>query len=133
MHHVKMIRSMPNTPMQVCEGCTMYSANHAVSKQDLEKIHLLFSSLGYAQLVAEPMIGAVGPLTGCGPAFVYTVIEALADASVKLGVPRAMAIQCAAQTVLGAAKTVLQTGRHPAELRDEVGKFSVHNKANNII
>lgn len=98
----------------------MYSAGKNVTKSDLEKVHLLFSSLGFAQLVAEPMINTVGPLTGCGPAFVYTIIEALADGSVKLGVPRAMAIQCAAQTVLGAAKTVLETGRHPAVLRDEV-------------
>lgn len=111
---------MPNTPMQVCEGATVYAAGSSVTAGDLDKVHLLLSSLGYAQLVAEPMINAVGPVTGCGPAFVYTIIEALADASVKLGVPRAMAIRCAAQTVLGAAKTVLQTGRHPAELRDEV-------------
>lgn len=114
---------MPNTPMQVSEGCTVYSAGTNVTQHDLEKVHLLLSALGKAYLVAEPMIISVGALTGCGPAFVYTIIEALADGSVKLGVPRAMAIECAAQTVLGAAKTVLQTGRHPAVLRDEVNKL----------
>lgn len=98
----------------------MYSAGTNVTENDLQKVHVLFAALGVAYLVAEPMIAAVGPVTGCGPAFVYTIIEALADASVKLGVPRPMAIQCAAQTLLGASKTVLQTGRHPAVLRDEV-------------
>lgn len=120
MNVLKVVRSMPNTPMQVAEGCTVYTPGKYVTLPDLEKVHLLLGSLGIAQQVPEKMIGMVGPMTGCGPAFVYTVIEALADGSVKLGVPRQMAIQMAAQTVLGAAKTVLQTGRHPAVLRDEV-------------
>lgn len=120
MSVIKMVRSMPNTPMQVGEGCTIYSTGKYVALQDLEKVHILLGSLGIAQQVPETMINSIGPVTGCGPAFVYTIIEALADASVKLGVPRQMAIQFAAQTVLGAAKTVLQTGRHPAVLRDEV-------------
>lgn len=117
---LKVVRTMPNTPMQVAEGCTIYSPGRYVTLSDLEKVHLLLASLGIAQQVPEKMINQIGPMTGCGPAFVYTIIEALADGSVKLGVPRAMAIQMAAQTVLGAAKTVLQTGRHPAVLRDEV-------------
>lgn len=120
MKILKIVRTMPNTPMQVGEGCTIYTPGKYVTLPDLEKVHLLLSSLGIAQQVPEKMISQIGPMTGCGPAFVYTIIEALADGSVKLGVPRQMAIQLAAQTVLGAAKTVLQTGRHPAVLRDEV-------------
>lgn len=117
---LKMIRTMPNTSMQVGEGCTVYTGNSHVSHQDLEKVHIMFNSLGLAQQVPETMIDAVTGVTGCGPAFVYTIIEALADGGVKQGVPRQMAIQFAAQTLLGASKTVLLTGKHPAVLRDEV-------------
>ncbi|XP_023173865.1 pyrroline-5-carboxylate reductase 1, mitochondrial [Drosophila hydei] len=117
---LKIIRTMPNTSMQVGEGCTVYAGNSHVMHQDLEKVHLMLNSLGLAQQVPEPMIDAVTGVTGCGPAFVYTIIEALADGAVKQGVPRQMALQFAAQTLLGAAKTVLLTGKHPAVLRDEV-------------
>ncbi|KAH8414270.1 hypothetical protein KR215_001751 [Drosophila sulfurigaster] len=117
---LKMIRSMPNTSMQVGEGCTVYCGNSHVLHHDLEKVHLMLNSLGLAQQVPETMIDAVTGIAGCGPAFVYTMIEALADGGVKQGVPRQMAIQFAAQTLLGAAKTVLLTGKHPAVLRDEV-------------
>ncbi|XP_022210887.1 pyrroline-5-carboxylate reductase [Drosophila obscura] len=117
---LKVIRTMPNTSMQVGEGCTVYTGNARVTHQDLEKVHLMLNALGLAQQVPEQMIDAVTGLAGCGPAFVYTIIEALADGGVKQGVPRAMALQFAAQTLLGAAKTVLITGKHPAVLRDEV-------------
>lgn len=115
-----MIRIMPNTPMQVGEGCTVYTAGSYIVQQDLEKVHLMLNSLGIAQQVPESMIDAVSGVSGCGPAFVYTIIEALADGAVKNGVPRQMALQFATQTVLGAAKTVMITGKHPAVLRDEV-------------
>lgn len=115
-----MIRTMPNTPMQVGEGCTVYTPGQYVSHHDLEKIHIILNSLGIAHQVPEKMIDAVGAISGCGPAYVYTFIEALADGGVKLGVPRQMALQFAAQTVFGAAKTVLETEKHPAILRDEV-------------
>ncbi|XP_034662404.1 pyrroline-5-carboxylate reductase [Drosophila subobscura] len=117
---LKVIRTMPNTSMQVGEGCTVYTGNSRVTHQDLEKVHLMLNALGLAQQVPEHMIDAVTGVAGCGPAFVYTIIEALADGGVKQGVPRAMALQFAAQTLLGAAKTVLITGKHPAVLRDEV-------------
>ncbi|KAI8119775.1 Pyrroline-5-carboxylate reductase [Lucilia cuprina] len=117
---LKMIRTMPNTPMQVGEGCTVYTAGSYIVQQDLEKVHLMLNSLGIAQQVPESMIDAVSGVSGCGPAFVYTIIEALADGAVKNGVPRQMALQFATQTVLGAAKTVMITGKHPAVLRDEV-------------
>jgi len=129
MTTLKMVRTMPNTPMQVGEGCTIYSPGSYVTQHDLEKVHLLLNSLGLAQQVPEKMINSIGAVTGCGPAYVYTIIEALADGSVKQGVPRQMAIQFAAQTLLGAAKTVLQTGKHPAVLRDEVcspGGTTIH-------
>lgn len=115
-----MIRTMPNTPMQVGEGCTVYAAGSYIVQQDLEKVHLMLNSLGIAQQVPESMIDTVTGVSGCGPAFVYTIIEALADGAVKNGVPRQMALQFATQTVLGAAKTVMITGKHPAVLRDEV-------------
>lgn len=115
-----MIRTMPNTSVQVGEGCTVYTAGSYVKQQDLEKVHLMLNSLGIAQQVPESMIDAVVGMAGCGPAYVYTFIEALADGAVKQGVPRAMALQFATQMLLGAAKTVLITGKHPAVLRDEV-------------
>ncbi|XP_011190431.1 uncharacterized protein LOC105217228 [Zeugodacus cucurbitae] len=117
---LKMIRTMPNTPMQIGEGITVYSPGSYVKQQDLEKLHLMLNSLGIAQQVPETMIDAVSGVAGCGPAFVYTIIEALADGGVKQGVPRQMALQFSAQMLLGAAKMVLLTGKHPAVLRDEV-------------
>lgn len=121
---LKMIRTMPNTPMQIGEGITVYSPGSYVKQQDLEKLHLMLNSLGIAQQVPESMIDAVSGVAGCGPAFVYTIIEALADGGVKQGVPRQMALQFAAQMLLGAAKMVLLTGKHPAVLRDEVTNFT---------
>lgn len=120
IQNLKMIRTMPNTSMQVAEGCTVYSPGTNVTQHDLEKIHLMLNTLGIAQQIPERMIDPVTGLAGCGPAYCYTIIEALADGAVKNGVPRQMAIQFAAQTLLGSAKTVLLTGKHPAALRDEV-------------
>ncbi|XP_033233055.1 pyrroline-5-carboxylate reductase 1, mitochondrial-like [Drosophila pseudoobscura] len=97
----KVIRTMLNPSMQVGEGCTVYTGNARVRHQDLEKVHIMLNALGLAQKVPEQMIDAVTGLAGCGPAFVYTIIEALADGGVKKGVPRAMALQFAAQTLLG--------------------------------
>lgn len=115
-----MIRTMPNTPMQVGEGCTVYSPGQYVTHQDLEKVHIILNSLGIAHQVPEKMIDSVSAMSGCGPAYVYTFIEAMADGGVQQGVPRQLALQIAAQTVFGAAKTVLETEKHPAILRDEV-------------
>ncbi|ALC46064.1 P5cr [Drosophila busckii] len=120
MEEPKVIRTMPNTSMQVGEGCTVYTGNERVTPQELAKVHLILNSLGLAQQVPESMINAATAVAGCGPAFVYTIIEAMADGGVKQGLPRAMALKFAAQTLLGAAKTVLLTEKHPAVLRDEV-------------
>lgn len=72
MNTLKMVRTMPNTPMQVGEGCTIYSPGSYVTQHDLEKVHLLLNSLGLAQQVPEKMINAIGAVTGCGPAYVST-------------------------------------------------------------
>lgn len=80
----------------------------------------MLNQLGLAYEVQEAQINGITGLTGCGPAYVYEIIEALADGGVKQGIAREMAIKMAAQTVLGAAKTVLETGKHPAVLKDEV-------------
>lgn len=115
-----MIRAMPNTPMQIGEGCSVYSSGSCATQHDLEKVHLMLNALGIAQQVPEALIDSIAAVQGCGPAFIFTVIEALADGGVKQGVPRQMALQFASQAVLGAAKTVLVTEKHPAVLRDEV-------------
>ncbi|GAB0088826.1 Pyrroline-5-carboxylate reductase [Sergentomyia squamirostris] len=117
---LKIIRSMPNTPMQVGEGCTVFSPGRYVTQHDVEKINMILNSLGTAQEVPEKMINAFSAITGCGPAYIYTIIEALADGGVKQGIPKQTALQVAAQMIYGTAKTVLETGKHPAVLRDEV-------------
>lgn len=115
-----MVRCMPNTPLQVGCGCTVFANTATVSKEDAAYINSLFNALGIGEQVAESLIDAVSGLSGCGPAFVYIIMEAMADAAVKIGVPRSMSINFAAQTMLGAAQTVLVTGKHMAILKDEV-------------
>lgn len=111
---------MPNTPLQVGCGCTVFTNTENVSNNEVQYITSLFNSLGLAEQIPENLIDPISGLSGCGPAFVYTIMEAMADGAVKNGVPRKMANSFAAQTVLGAAKTVLATGKHTAVLKDEV-------------
>ncbi|XP_058057094.1 uncharacterized protein LOC131208377 [Anopheles bellator] len=126
------VRTMPNTPMQVGLGCTVYcaEANRSSRVEPLyEALKSMLGSLGVAFEVQESQMNAVTGLAGCGPAYVYQFIEALADGGVKQGIPRAMALQLAANTVMGAAKMVLATGKHPAVLKDEVcspGGATIH-------
>ncbi|XP_052866168.1 uncharacterized protein LOC128272406 [Anopheles cruzii] len=126
------VRTMPNTPMQVGLGCTVYcaEANRSSTVEPLyEALKSMLGSLGVAFEVQESQMNAVTGLAGCGPAYVYQFIEALADGGVKQGIPRAMALQLAANTVMGAAKMVLATGKHPAVLKDEVcspGGATIH-------
>ncbi|XP_011707995.1 PREDICTED: pyrroline-5-carboxylate reductase 1, mitochondrial isoform X2 [Wasmannia auropunctata] len=115
----RIIRSMPNTPMMVGEGITVYCSNNAESK-DLEMVDMLFSYIGMSENVPESLMNGIGGLSGSGPAFAYLIIEALADGAVKMGVPRPMATKFAAQVLVGAGKMVLETGRHPGQLKDEV-------------
>ncbi|XP_076239467.1 pyrroline 5-carboyxlate reductase [Calliopsis andreniformis] len=117
--HPRIIRCMPNTPMMVGEGITVYCSMDTTD-QDEYIIQTLFSFIGVSEKVPESLINAIGGLSGSGPAYAYLIIEALADGAVKMGVPRPMATKFAAQVLIGAGKMVLETGRHPGQLKDEV-------------
>lgn len=117
---IKVARIMPNTPAMVGAGMSSVSVNEHVTAEEAELVVNIFDVLGKAELVAESLVDAVTGLSGSGPAYVYMFIEALADAGVLNGLPRDKAYKFAAQTVLGAAKMVLETGKHPGELKDMV-------------
>jgi len=117
---VKVVRSMPNTPSLVGEGMTAYCINHHLSEEEAKYVHEIFASFGSVELVNESLMDAVPAISGSSPAYVYMFIEALADGGVKQGFTRKQAYTFAAQAVLGAAKMVLETGTHPAELKDNV-------------
>ncbi len=118
--NVKLIRTMPNTPALVGEGMTGVSPNENVSDDDLKKALQILSSFGKAEVVPEKLMDSVVAVSGSSPAYVFMMIEAMADGAVKLGMPRAQAYKFAAQAVLGSAKMVLETGKHPGELKDMV-------------
>lgn len=117
---MKVVRSMPNTPSLVGEGMTAICHNQQVDHEDLERVLLLFNSFGKTEVMAEELMDAIPAISGSSPAYVYMFIEALADGGVKQGIPRKQAYRLAAQAVLGAAKMVLETERHPGELKDDV-------------
>lgn len=118
---VRVVRAMPNTPALLGEGMTGVACGAAgLSEEEQEEIVHIFSSCGRVALVEERQMDAVGCVSGCSPAFVYMFIEALADAGVKYGLPRRTAYEMAAQAVAGSAKMVLETGKHPGQLKDEV-------------
>ena len=114
------IRTMPNMAVAIGEGMTALSPGKHVPPEKLEWATSLFGACGRALVVAEEHMDAVTGLSGSGPAYVYIIIESLADGGVKLGLPREVATELAAQTVLGAARNVLVTGEHPAKLKDQV-------------
>ncbi len=114
------IRVMPNTPMAVGEGMSAFVLGQRVSPVTGKAVRALLSAAGKAVEVKESMMDAVTGLSGSGPAYGFLMIDALADGGVAAGLPRKAAIQLAAQTLLGAARMVLDTGRHPDELRDQV-------------
>lgn len=116
----RVIRVMPNTPALVGCGAAAFARGKNATEADARLTRQILGSTGIAEEVSEDLLDAVTGLSGSGPAYVYTFIEALADGGVLMGLPRAAALQLAAQTVLGAAKMVQQTGRHPSVLRDEV-------------
>lgn len=116
----RVIRVMPNTPALVGSCAAGYSPGAAVSTEDLAQVDRLFNALGKAYRLPEPLLDAVTGLSGSGPAFVYVMIEALSDGGVRMGLPRDVALGLAAQTVLGAARMVLDTGLHPGALKDMV-------------
>ncbi|XP_071947407.1 pyrroline-5-carboxylate reductase 1, mitochondrial-like [Antedon mediterranea] len=116
----KVIRAMPNTPCLVGAGATMFSCGTNVQDRDRAIVNTFFSSLGYCAEGDESLIDACMAISGSGPAFAFTAIDGLADGGVKMGLPRSLAITLAAQTLLGAAKMLLETKCHPCELKDDV-------------
>jgi pyrroline-5-carboxylate reductase len=116
----RVIRSMPNTPALVGTGAAAFSRGSSATADDAAQASKILGAVGTADEVSEKLLDAVTGLSGSGPAYVYTVIEALSDGGVLMGLPRATALTLAAQTVAGAAQMVLETGKHPAVLRDEV-------------
>lgn len=117
---IKLVRVMPNTPALVGEGMAAICGNENVTDDELGKIAEIFNCFGKAEIVPEKMMDIVTAVSGSSPAFVYMFIEAMADAAVLGGMPRKQAYKFAAQTVLGSAKMVLETGMHPGELKDMV-------------
>ncbi len=116
----RLIRVMPNTPCLVGASAAGYSAALTASAEDVALVDRLMNSVGRAFAVPEKLLDAVTGLSGSGPAFVYLMIEALSDGGVRVGLPREVATTLAAQTVLGAAKMVLETNTHPGALKDMV-------------
>ncbi len=117
---IKLVRCMPNTPAMVREGCTGVCVNDHVSQEETEVSLKLMGSFGRSSLVPESMIDAVGAVSGSSPAYVFMFIEAMADAAVAAGMPRTLAYEFAAQAVYGSAKLLLESGKHPGELKDMV-------------
>ena len=111
---------MPNTPALVGAGITGYCPNQNITADELKICADVIASFSEAEQVPESLMGVVTSLSGSSPAYVYMFIEAMADAAVADGMPRAQAYHFAAQTVLGSAKMVLETGKHPGELKDMV-------------
>ncbi len=116
----RVVRVMPNTPALVGKGAAAYAPGTKAGETDCQLTEQLLSAVGTVTRVAEKLLDAVTGLSGSGPAYIYTVIEALADGGVAEGLTREQALQLAAQTVSGAAEMVLRTGMHPAVLRDQV-------------
>lgn len=116
----RIIRVMPNTPCLVSHGASAMASAVGVTESDCELASRLLSSVGYATKISESLIDSVTGLSGSGPAYVYQVIEALSDGGVRMGLPREIATELAAHTVRGAAQMVLETGEHPAVLKDRV-------------
>lgn len=116
----KVIRIMPNTPVAYGEGMILYTTSEAVSSCEEEKFLDFMKFSGKLDKIPEKLIDAGSAVSGCGPAFVYMFVEALADGGVAAGLPRDKAMEYAARTVLGAAVTVLESGKHPGELKDAV-------------
>lgn len=117
---IKLVRMMPNTPALVGEGMSAFTPNKNLDDDDIATVKAVLESFGKAEQVPENLMDAVTAVSGSSPAFVFMFIEAMADGAVAAGMPRAKAYTFAAQTVLGSAKMVLETGKHPGELKDMV-------------
>lgn len=111
---------MPNTPAMVGEGVMLFEETNSLEAEERQELMDMFSALGLVEEIPTHLMGIAGTLTGCGPAFIDLVIEALGDAGVKYGVPRAQAYALVSQMILGSAKLQLETGEHPGVLKDNV-------------
>mgnify|MGYP000182477566 CR=1 FL=1 len=116
----KVVRTMPNLPLMVGEGMTLISFDNNMREEEKNFIKSIFEGAGKAEELEERLMNEVTSLTGSSPAYVFIMIEAMADAAVQQGIPRKLAYRLAAQAVLGSARMVLETGLHPAELKDQV-------------
>ncbi len=114
------VRAMPNTPALVDAGATAIAAGAKAEERHLKLCEAIFGSVGLVVRLPESAMDAVTGLSGSGPVYIYMAIEAMIDGGVKMGIPRAIATRLASQTVFGAAKLVIETGKHPAILKDEV-------------
>ncbi len=118
--NAKIIRAMPNTPALVGCGMTVISPNSNVSKQELSLVEKILSGVGEVVVLEEKHINAATALHGSSPAYVYMLLDAMADSGVKYGIPKDIALRLAAKAVEGSAKMVLETGEHPQKLKDDV-------------
>ena len=116
-HHLTI---MPNTPALVKQGMTLFEKDNTLTQEELAFSIKMFESVGSVEIIENYQMKAGGALTGCGPAFIYMMIEALADGAVLEGLPRAIAYKLASQMVLGSATMVKETGLHPGILKDQV-------------
>lgn len=114
------IRIMPNTPVSLGEGIVLYCSNDKTEKEDIVQFCSILSKVGVVDSISEDKIDGASALTGCGPAFAYIFAEALADGAVECGLPRDKAMLYAAQMLLGSAKMLMESGKHPGKLKDEV-------------
>ncbi len=111
---------MPNTPAMVLKGMSLLESKHSLTNEEFEFVKTMFLSIGEVEIVPTHLMGVAGALSGCSPAYIYMIIEALADGAVQEGLPREMAYKLASQTVLGAGTMQLETGIHPGILKDNV-------------
>ena len=125
-------RVMPNTPALIGEGCSLYSLNSLCDKKSEETVEKILNSIGICVKIPETQMNAATGLSGSGPAFVYTIIEAFAEAGVAAGLPYELALKCSAKTVLGGAKMVLETGENPSLLKSRVMSAGGTTAAGNI-
>jgi len=114
------VRAMPNTPCLIRHGMIAVARGQHATPDDLALAQTIFGSMGRTVVVDEKHMDAITGLSGSGPAYAYLIIEALSEGGVKLGLPRELSAELAAQTLLGASALVLQTGEHPAKLKDMV-------------
>ncbi len=119
-HPAHVVRAMPNTPCLIRQGMTALAAGNHATPEDVSLAREIFGSMGRTVVVDEKHMDAITGLSASGPAYVYLIIESLAEGGVKLGLPRELSTELSAQTLLGASALVLQTGEHPAKLKDMV-------------